>query len=85
MVSNATSPGIDAKGLEKVEEIFRRQLDDGLHPGAAMAVYHRDKLVLDLWGGVANAETGEPVREDTMFVIFSCSKPLAAFCWHIMW
>ena len=50
-----------------------------------MAVYRHGKPVLDIYGGMADVESGKPVTEDTLFVIFSSTKPLAAFCWHILW
>ncbi len=77
--------GMDPKGLERVKALFQEQIDQGLHPGAAMAVYRRDKLVLDIYGGMADAEAKRPVTGDTLFVIFSSTKPLAAFCWHLLW
>ncbi len=85
MVTPAEVVGMDQKALDNVKALFQQQLDQGLHPGAAMAVYRHGKLVLDLHGGVADPDTGKPVDKDTLFVIFSCTKALAAFCWHIMW
>ncbi len=85
MVVAPESVGMTSKGLERVEALFNEQIEQGLHPGAAMAVYRHGKLVLDLHGGMADVEAGKPVNEDTMFVIFSSTKPLAAFCWHILW
>ena len=41
-------------GLEQVEQIFNRQISEGLHPGAGLAVYRYGSLVLDIHGGVAD-------------------------------
>ena len=68
-----------------MRELFQDQLAKGLHPGAALAVYRHGNLVLDLVGGQANDETGKPVTQDTMFVLFSSTKPLAASCLYILW
>ncbi|VDN35977.1 unnamed protein product [Cylicostephanus goldi] len=46
--------------------------------GASFAVYHNGKLVVDLWGGLANRDSGEPWTEDTMSVLFSTTKSLSA-------
>lgn len=75
----------NVKALERVKQLFQEQIDKGLHPGAALAVYHQGKLVLDLYGGVADKESGRPVARDTMFVLYSATKPLAAACVHILW
>ena len=62
----------------RVEATFWRHLEQGLHPGAALAVYHGEDLVIDLFAGAAEAPRDVPVLRDTMFVLFSCSKPLAS-------
>ncbi|HEY8687460.1 MAG TPA: serine hydrolase domain-containing protein, partial [Chloroflexota bacterium] len=74
------SPPLDqgATSLDEVREIFQRQLDRKLHPGAALAVYRGDKLVLDLYAGFADWPREKPVERDTMFVLFSSTKPLAS-------
>jgi CubicO group peptidase (beta-lactamase class C family) len=41
-------------------------------------VYHRGEKVVDLWGGVRNTQTGEPWEQDTMVVVHSATKGLAA-------
>src|SRR5262245_35453726 len=68
-----------AEPLAAVENLFRAQLTVlRLHPGAALAVYHHGRLVLDLAAGLADTQRGEPVRPDTMFYLFSGTKPLAS-------
>lgn len=62
-----------------VEDLFTRQMQEQrLHPGAVLAVYHHGKLVLDLHGGWADVQQAKLVAPDTLFVMFSCSKPLAS-------
>ena len=80
-----SSSQMDPKALEGVRELFQDQIARGLHPGANLAVYRHGNLVLDLVGGQANEETGKPVTRDTMFVLFSSTKPLAASCLYILW
>jgi CubicO group peptidase (beta-lactamase class C family) len=41
-------------------------------------VYHRGEKVVDLWGGVRNETTGDPWEEDTMVIVYSATKGLAA-------
>ena len=43
-----------------------------------MAMYRRGKKVLDAGGGIARRRTGMAVEPDTMFVLFSSTKGLAA-------
>ncbi|GAA1126036.1 serine hydrolase domain-containing protein [Arthrobacter flavus] len=42
--------------------------------GAALAVHHQGELVVDLWGGVADARDSTPWTRDTSTVVFSCTK-----------
>jgi CubicO group peptidase (beta-lactamase class C family) len=66
-------------GLADVERLFRAQIaPQRLHPGAALAVYHRGRLVLDLAGGFADPQRGDLVRTDTLFQLRSTGKPLAS-------
>jgi CubicO group peptidase (beta-lactamase class C family) len=73
------SVGVDSGKLDEIERRFRSGIEKGdLCAGAQMAVYRRGKRVLDIGGGTARRRTGEAVRPDTMFVIFSSTKGLAA-------
>ena len=48
--------------LEEVKQLFQRQLDEGLHPGAGLAVYRYGNLVLDIYGGDAKNAPGPDKR-----------------------
>ena len=85
MVVAADSVGMDGQALKRVEELFRKQIEQELHPGAALAVYRHGQLVLDLYYGLADRESGKPVSHDTMFILYSSTKPLAAACLHLLW
>ena len=71
-------------GLEEVKRLFNRQISEGLHPGAGLAVYRYGSLVLDIYGGVADSGTGRRVDDGTMFVLFSSTKPLAGSCIYML-
>src|SRR5215213_2756052 len=69
--------------LSEVERQFRAQLSPlRLFPGATLAIYHREQLVLDLVGGYADTQRGEYVDADSLFPLFSGTKPFAAV---ILW
>lgn len=71
-------------GFEAVRALFERQFSEGQHIGGAVAVYHRGRSVVDLWGGVADPATGRPWETDTMAVSFSTTKGLTATCLHVL-
>lgn len=71
--------------VEKLETLFQEQIKTGFHPGAALAVYYQGSLVVDLYGGLADRESGKQVSSNTMFILYSCTKPLTAACIYILW
>ena len=69
--------GFTAPRFEAVREAFVRNFESGRELGASFCVFHRGEKVVDLWGGIRNATTGEPWEEDTMVLVFSTTKGLA--------
>jgi CubicO group peptidase (beta-lactamase class C family) len=66
----------------EVADVFRKQIarTDG---GASVAVYHRGRLVVDLWGGLRSRD-GDPWARDTLAMCFSTTKGVAATCAHVL-
>ena len=59
-----------------------RLVADGKERGLQVAAYVDGALVVNAWAGVANADTGEPVNERTLFPVFSTTKGMAATILH---
>ncbi|MFD5827328.1 serine hydrolase domain-containing protein [Lentzea sp. NPDC060358] len=70
--------GFADEGFGPVADAFRDNFDRGAETGAALAVYHRGRLVVDLHGGVGDSTTGRPWTADTVAVGFSATKGLLA-------
>lgn len=70
--------GSVAPGFEAVRGAFESSFDGKPQMGAAVAIRHRGELVVDLWGGLADAADGRRWLGDTPSVIFSCTKGLMA-------
>lgn len=70
--------GYVKQGFEGVREAFTRNFTRCGELGAACCVYVHGEKVVDLWGGVRNEATGEPWMEDTMVIVYSTTKGLAA-------
>ncbi|MDR3656816.1 MAG: serine hydrolase [Mycobacterium sp.] len=68
--------------FSEVANIFRKQIarTDG---GASLAVYHRGRLVVDMWGGVRTAG-GDPWERDTLAMCWSTTKGVTATCAHVL-
>ena len=76
----ASIDGWVADGFEGVRDAFVANFDNGSEVGAAFSAYHRGRKVVDLWGGVADQDTGKPWEEDTMMLVFSTTKGATAMC-----
>ncbi|WP_224244631.1 serine hydrolase domain-containing protein [Hyalangium gracile] len=69
--------GFARPGFEAVREAFIENFERRKELGAACCVYYRGEKVVDLWGGIRNAATGEPWEEDTMVIVYSATKGMA--------
>ena len=67
-----------SRGFEAVQEAFAENFDRRHELGGACTVYCHGEKVVDLWGGIRNGATGERWERDTMVVIHSATKGLAA-------
>ncbi len=70
--------GFVSSGYEAVRAAFAENFSRRRELGAACCVYHKGEKVVDLWGGVRNKATGEFWEEDTMALVYSATKGLAA-------
>ena len=70
--------GFVSPGYEAVREAFAENFAKRHELGAACCVYHKGEKVVDLWGGTRNKATGDPWEEDTMVIVHSTTKGLAA-------
>jgi CubicO group peptidase (beta-lactamase class C family) len=69
--------GFVKQGFEPVRKAFVENFEQRDELGAACCVYHRREKVVDLWGGIRNASTGEPWEADTMALVYSTTKGVA--------
>ena len=79
-----TAQGTVEAGFEPVRDIFEQQFAEGENVGAGVAVYHRGKPVVDLWGGIADETSGRAWERDTMAFSYSTTKGLTATCVHVL-
>jgi CubicO group peptidase (beta-lactamase class C family) len=70
--------GFVEPGYEPVREAFFENFTKRNELGGACSVYRNGKNVVDLWGGIRDKTSGAPWEEDTMAVVYSTTKGLAA-------
>lgn len=73
-----TVDGYVAPGFERVRTLFEQNFRERGEVGAAVAAYWRDEKVVDLWGGRRSPDGDKPWLADTMVVVFSSTKGMAA-------
>jgi CubicO group peptidase (beta-lactamase class C family) len=74
----ATVEGHVSRGFEAVRDAFVENFERRHELGGACCAYYRGEKVVDLWGGIRNEQTGEPWERDTMAIVYSATKGLAA-------
>jgi CubicO group peptidase (beta-lactamase class C family) len=67
-------------GFEPLLDAFAQNFNEHGDVGAAVAVYHRGDLVVDLWGGLADGISQRPWEEHTVTLVFSAAKGPTATC-----
>ena len=70
---------------EAVRRAFARNFEELGEVGAAVAVHVDGRPVVDIWAGVADADTGTPWQEDTLALVFSTTKGWTAMCALLLW
>ena len=76
--------GTCAPEFDAVRDAFEQNFADRGEIGAAVAVWVEGDLVVNLWGGHADAGETRPWRQDTLASIFSGSKGLTSTCVHLL-
>jgi CubicO group peptidase (beta-lactamase class C family) len=70
--------GSVSRGFETARETFVENFTRRRELGAGCCAFLDGQSVVDLWGGVRNQRTGEPWTRDTMVIVYSATKGLAA-------
>jgi CubicO group peptidase (beta-lactamase class C family) len=76
--------GSVAPGFEGVRDAFARNFRDNGEAGAAFALVHDGRTVVDLWGGVADVNDGSLYGPDTLQLVFSTTKGATAICANLL-
>ncbi|MEU0632361.1 serine hydrolase domain-containing protein [Streptomyces sp. NPDC005989] len=70
--------GTVAPGFEPVRDAFIRNFEQRGERGAAVAVYRHGHKVVDLWAGTRDVDGAEPWAVDTVQIVRSAGKGIAA-------
>jgi CubicO group peptidase (beta-lactamase class C family) len=68
--------GLDAARLARIDAYLRRYVDDGRLPGWQLVVTRRNRVAHTAVYGDRHGEDGLPVQADSLFRIYSMTKPI---------
>jgi CubicO group peptidase (beta-lactamase class C family) len=79
------SLGFDPSRLQRIDDRFRRYVDDGRLAGWQVVVTRRGHIVHSSEAGRRDEEAGLPVEPDTRWRIFSMTKPITSVAALMLW
>lgn len=79
------SAGMSKAALDRLENhLKQRYIDAGRFPGTQLLVYRRGKIVHSTVQGFADLERKVPVKDDTIFRIYSMTKPITSVAFMML-
>ena len=77
--------GVSAERLERIRPVMQGYVDDGHLPGFLTVVARHGKIVHFETIGMRDVENNKPVEPDTIFRIYSMSKPITSVAVMILY
>src|SRR5260221_7011448 len=79
------SAGMSKPALDRLENhLKQRYVDAGRFPGTQLLAYRRGKIVHSPVHGFADVERKVPVKDDTIFRIYSMTKPITSVAFMML-
>ncbi|MGN6411006.1 MAG: serine hydrolase domain-containing protein [Nitrobacter sp.] len=83
-----TSPeaaGMSRAALDRIDDhLKRRYIDANRYPGTQLVVYRRGQVVHSSVQGFADLERKAPMKDDTIFRIYSMTKPITSVAFMML-
>jgi CubicO group peptidase (beta-lactamase class C family) len=70
--------GMSSECLERINKYMEREIGDNRLPGVLTLVQRRGKVVHHSMHGLMDIEAEKPMQEETLFRIYSMTKPIAS-------
>ena len=64
----------------KIGDVFTKAIESEFELGASLAIEHKGKMVVDMFGGHKDIKRTKPWEENTIVNVFSVTKGVAATC-----
>ncbi len=77
--------GMSGKAFDRIEDhLKRRYIDTGRFPGTQLVVFRRGNVVHSAVQGFADLERKAPLKDDTIFRIYSMTKPITSVAFMML-
>ena len=84
-LSSPETAGMSKAALDRIEDhLKKRYIEAGRFPGTQLLVYRRGQLVHRSSQGFADLERKVPVKDDTIFRIYSMTKPITSVAFMML-
>jgi CubicO group peptidase (beta-lactamase class C family) len=70
--------GLSSQRLEKIGQVFKQEIAQGKLPGAVIMIARKGRVAYHEAFGFQDKAKEQPMRKDTVFRIYSMTKPLAS-------
>jgi CubicO group peptidase (beta-lactamase class C family) len=77
--------GLDAQRLDRIGTHFAKYVDSGKLAGWSVAVARRGKVAYVAHHGLRDVDAGLPVTDDTLWRIYSMTKPITSVAALMLW
>ncbi|CAB4644020.1 unannotated protein [freshwater metagenome] len=85
VVQDPASLGLDPLRLDRIQTHFAKYVDEGKLPSFHITVSRAGQLAYSTKYGHADVENGKPIADDTIYRIYSMTKPICAVAAMILW
>ena len=75
----------DAARLTRIDDHLKKYVDDGRLAGWQLVVGQHDEMAHRSHYGTADIEAGRPVADDTLWRIYSMTKPIVSVAAMVLW
>ncbi len=76
---------MEYKNLEQLSVVLQKEIDNGAISGAAIRVIHNNETLYQDELGYANKEKKKPIENDTIYRMYSMSKPITSIATMILY
>ncbi|MEO0607744.1 MAG: serine hydrolase domain-containing protein [Pseudomonadota bacterium] len=83
--ASTTEPKFSADGIAALETTMGDYLRDGRLYGIHTRLAQDGEIISDYYDGLRGLESGAPIEEDTIYRIYSMSKPITGVAMMMLW